>query len=82
MKASTPTRTSKRDLKGSGVVQIAVWKDSAEAAKWQDVFTNYSTDVFYDFSKPLRLLDGPGWHSSIRTSTQEEHFVFSVDEKY
>ncbi len=73
---------SKQPLKGSGVVQIAIWKDNPEVARWQDVFTNYSQEVFYDFSKPLRILDGPGWHSAIRTSTQEDFFVFSTDEKY
>lgn len=78
---STSPKISK-NLKGSGVVQIAIWKDSPEIAKYQDVFTNYSQEVFYDFNKPLRILDGPGWHSSIRTSTQEDFFVFSTDEKF
>jgi hypothetical protein len=83
-RSSLKSPSSKLDkrLKGSGVVQIAIWKDSPEIAKMQDVFTNYSQEVFYDFNKPLRILDGPGWHSSIRTSTQEDFFVFSTDEKY
>ncbi len=78
----TSTRSNKRELKGSGVVQIAIWQDHPEIAKHQDVFTNYSQEVFYDFSKPLRILDGPGWHSSIRTKAQDDFFVFTVDEKY
>jgi hypothetical protein len=76
------TSSKTRRLKGAGIVQIAIWKDSPEIAKYQDVFTNYSQEVFYDFAKPLRILDGPGWHSSIRTSSQEDFFVFSTDEKF
>ncbi len=66
-----------------GCVKVAVWKDNDEVTKLNDVFTNYSQDVFYDFVRPLRLLDSPGWHSSIKVSPSEEEgfYVFTSDEK-
>jgi hypothetical protein len=66
----------------AGTVKIAVWKDNQEILKHQDVFTNYSQDVFYDFVRPLKLLDSPGWSSSIRISPSDDGlFTFSSDEK-
>jgi hypothetical protein len=65
---------------GSGVAQVAIWKDSSEVL--QDVFINYSHDVFYDFAKPLRLLDAPGWSPMVKTGSDEGFFVFSLDEKH
>jgi hypothetical protein len=73
--------TNKASKKGKGVVQIAIWKDNPELLKMQDVFTNYSQDLFYDFSKPLHLLDSPGWSPTIRTESNEGFYVLSTNEK-
>lgn len=78
MKAATP-KAKKAVNKGAGMVQIAIWKESPEVMKYQDVFTNYSQDVFFDFSRPLKILDGTGWNSTIRTSKQDDFFVFSTE---
>ena len=62
---------------GAGQVQVAVWRESDDFEKHQDIFTQYSMGVFYDFSKPLRLLDSPGWSSGIRARSDGEFFVFT-----
>jgi hypothetical protein len=65
-----------------GTVQVAVWKDSAEIVKAQDVFTNYSSDTFYDFVRPLKVLEGSGWSSMIKAKSDDEgFFVFSAEDK-
>jgi len=79
-----PTRTNRSKSKASqGTVQIAVWKESPEVVRAQDVFTNYSQDMFYDFAKPLRLLDSPGWSAAIRIESKGDDgfFVFSSNDR-
>lgn len=80
MKNTSQKTNVRKTVEGSGVVQVAIWRENPEASKWQDVFTNYSQEVFFDFSRPLKILDGKGWSPSIRVSTQDDFFVFSTDE--
>ena len=61
----------------TGHVQVAVWKDSHEFERHQDVFTQYSMGMFYDFSKPLRLLESPGWNADIKVVSEGDFFVFT-----
>ena len=68
------------DVPGSGLVQVAVWKENADFERHQDIFTQYSMGIFYDFSKPLRLLDSPGWNSGIKTKSDGDFFVFTHEE--
>lgn len=78
LKISNPESQNKLPAK-AGTVRVAVWKDSPEVEKYQDVFTNYSSNVFFDFSKPLKLLESPGWNSSIKTNSEGDFFVFTSD---
>ncbi len=64
-------------LSDSGQVQVAVWKENSEFERHQDIFTQYSMGIFYDFSKPLRLLESPGWNSGIKVSSEGDFFVFT-----
>lgn len=86
MKLPIKNRRTKSTPKNSpkGFVQVAVWKESLEILKHQDVFTNYSQEVFYDFVRPLKVLDAPGWSSMIKVSPSEDEgfFVFRTEEKY
>jgi len=78
------TRTNRSKAKVSqGTVQIAVWRENPEIVRAQDVFTNYSQEMFYDFAKPLRLLDSPGWNSAIRVDSKRDEgfFVFSSNDR-
>jgi len=78
---NSKTKSERVKARG-GSVQVAVWKDSAEIVKSQDVFTNYSSDTFYDFVRPLRVLEGAGWSSMIKAKADDEgFFVFSVDDR-
>lgn len=79
MKAASAT--IKASKKSMGTVQVAIWKDSPEILKMQDVFTNYSQDLFYDFSKPLKLLDSPGWGAHIQTESDQGFFVLTTNTK-
>ena len=76
----TPPR-SINSSSGSGLAQVAIWKESSETHKLQDVFTTYSQDVFYDFAKPLYLLGSQGWSPMLKASSDGSFFVFSLDEK-
>jgi len=64
----------------AGIVQVAIWRDHPAALRMHDVFTAYSHDLFYDFAKPLRLLDSSGWSSQIRAGSADGFFVFTYDD--
>ncbi len=78
MKITSP-ETQRAVPPSAGTVRVAVWKDGPEVERYQDVFTNYSSNIFFDFSKPLKLLESPGWSSSIRTNSEGDFFVFTSD---
>lgn len=75
----TNSSSKTRKASNKGTVQVAVWRENSEFERYHDVFTNYSKDIFFDFARPLKLLDGPGWSSSIKTSSDGDFFVFSSD---
>ncbi|MBN8555690.1 MAG: hypothetical protein J0L93_09615 [Deltaproteobacteria bacterium] len=75
------TRRSTNSSSGSGLAQVAIWKESSDAHQLHDVFANYSQDVFYDFAKPLYLLGSQGWSPMLKASSDGSFFVFSLDEK-
>lgn len=66
-----------------GTVQVAVWRESSDLGRFHDVFTNYSQEIFYDFEKPLKLLDSPGWSAAIRVESKQDDgfFVFSSNDR-
>ncbi len=60
---------------GSNTVQVAVWKEGHEDRRALD---GLNQEAFYDFSRPLRLLDSSGWGGQIKaTSDGQGFFVFS-----
>ncbi len=77
MQAPSNQNATERKSCGSGVARVAIWKDSEGTVKLHDVFTTYSQGVFYDFAKPIQLLDGYGWNSAIRTDDADGFFTIT-----
>jgi hypothetical protein len=42
-------------------MKIVVWENDAKSG-----FDLFSGDIFYDFLKPLQILDGDGWNPELR----------------
>ena len=81
MKATATKSASKKvDPKGAGMVQIAVWRDKTDLMLVEEAMTQ-GGEVFFDFSRPLQILDSPGWSSQIKTNSDGGFFVFSLDER-
>lgn len=56
---------------------MAVWKDRLDQADGLDLFQGVSQDCFYDFVKPLRVLEGHQWSRAIRAQSEPDYFVFT-----
>jgi len=67
--------------KDSGIVHVAVFEEILEGMDAVDIVGNTSSDIFFDFSRALRLMNTPVWGSSIKTSTDSGFFVLSSPKK-
>jgi len=65
--------------KSKGMAKVAVWKDNSIDRRMQGLFSMSPEGTFFDFSKPLQVLDSSQWSSQIKMETQESFFCFSIN---
>ena len=68
------------EVQTSGVARVAVWEEHPELTKFDDLHAQYSRELFYDFSKPLKLLDSPYWSRSIDARLDKDFFILSPND--
>ena len=80
VKLMKATASKQSKARGAGTVQVAVWRDRSDLAMMEEALTQ-TGEVFFDFSRPLQILDSPGWSSQIQTDSDDGFFVFSLNER-
>ena len=74
MKGLERRKTEQRTPKSSGIAEVAIWKDNPDITKFDDIFTQYSKELFFDFTKPLFVFDSIGWSSNFQAESKGDGF--------
>lgn len=80
----TKSRSKVADAKSKAVVQVAVFENNPGSYPHADVLSLTSDESFFDFTRPLQILEGRGWNSSIRVwnADQEGFFVLTSNDPF